>query len=270
MMGVGRSSRTPYKHWLLNANLGRVAGAISTGKTPVRPPLLTVDLCAGDGVSTMEHTCSPEIIWKHTKWLLKRGISARMVFIEQHPYTFALLQKNLQMMKATNFDTLNIDARDYKIGTGIAPFQPVFINCDPNKVSDMPLASEIVKSLSNWTTFIVTLGCNVGGLKRCSLEERMEWKQYVADLTANLPNWHDALLVRLIHDAAQWSYLIRLPIKWSKRHAEEAQRKGNTLFEHGVDVASLRREPERYGRIIRDSFYTHQEIKDGVAEETAC
>jgi hypothetical protein len=63
---VGTSSRTPFKHWLLNHMLGRIVGALSSGRTPCNPVLTVVDMCAGDGLSYGESAqSSPAIIAKH-------------------------------------------------------------------------------------------------------------------------------------------------------------------------------------------------------------
>ena len=50
---VGRSSRTPVKHFLLNALVGKIVGVLGTGKAPCKAnPFYAVDLCGGDELLT--------------------------------------------------------------------------------------------------------------------------------------------------------------------------------------------------------------------------
>jgi hypothetical protein len=51
-IAVGKSSRTPYKHWLYKSMLGKMIGAASTGKSPCNGTIKVLDMCAGDGVET--------------------------------------------------------------------------------------------------------------------------------------------------------------------------------------------------------------------------
>lgn len=237
---VGASSRTPFKHWILNAELGRQVGILARQPwtVPCTTPLLIVDMCAGDGEQTpfSEHT-SPSIIVKHMNY---GGVVSEVYFIEKAQHTFAGLKNNVE--SAPNVTLVNGDARDFVVPAR-SENQAVFINCDPNNVSEIPFSETFMTSLPQYSTMIVTLGCNVGGLKREVLEKREEWLNYVIWVTKILPWFHDLLLCSLVKDGSQWAYLIRIPEVWSAASAAKYIKKGNSLFQHGVTVYSYRQQP---------------------------
>jgi hypothetical protein len=93
---VGRSSRTPYKHFLLDSQLGKVVGI---GRTRVTDsfadfsnfPFLCIDLCAGDGVVVEgEHTSSPYLLSKHC-WHAEKPTSSSLIPFETQ---LVLIEKN--------------------------------------------------------------------------------------------------------------------------------------------------------------------------------
>lgn len=90
-MATGRSHRTPYKHWLLNALLGKINGALSTRKCFAKPPLHCVDLCAGDGKVTDEHQASPIIFQKHARHKFGRANRMTVDLIEKDQNTYISL-----------------------------------------------------------------------------------------------------------------------------------------------------------------------------------
>lgn len=285
MSKVGRSSRTPYKHWVLDSHLGKICGSLSTGKVPaIASPLICIDLCAGDGHRNEFHECSPFIIMKHCEWLHRSNsrCTAKSVFIEKDASTYETLIDNsakyvtcteFRKRWANNKDSnsllhsarfLNLDARQIRIN---APHerQAVFINCDPNSIAELPCAPQLVASLTPMTTMTITLGCNTGGLKRMPLDKRQEWFDYIDILIDAMPSWHDAILIEVVRDAAQWAYLTRLPAKWTEDVAESCVKRGGRHFVHGVQVESLRRSKDRFSRMRDRLFLTKKELKDASA-----
>lgn len=281
MAKVGRSSsRTPYKHWVLNSHLGKICGALSTGRVPaVAKPLLCIDLCAGDGSRSAEYECSPYIIMKHCEWLQRSGsgCTAKSVFIEKDESTFEVLignkdrfhedggfrsrwitQKNSPGVLHDN-SFHNMDARELVIEPSCRN-QAIFINCDPNSIADLPFAKSLGDSLTPMTTMTLTLGCNTGGLKRMPRDRREEWFDYLSVLIDMMPTWHDALLVEVVNDASQWAYLTRLPEKWSRDVAAACKRYGDKHFTpHGVNVASYRDDQNTFQEICNRLFLTKKE-----------
>lgn len=265
MAKVGRSSRTPFKHWVLNLHLGQIAGVLSHRSliVPAKPnPFLCVDLCAGDGTESDAHQASPKIITKHCDWLAGRGFDVRSVFYEKHSATFESLEAN---MGATNerhvSELFNCDAAEF-VFVPECTNQAVFINCDPNSIAELPLSRTLAESLTPTTTITMTLGCNVGGLKRLSLEKRMEWFEYIDIMLSVMPSWHDAILVAIENDSAQWAYFTRLPAKWSHKNTTELQKRGDSMFPHGVRVESVRHSRAGFDDLVKRLFHTKGELQN--------
>lgn len=263
---VGRSSRTPFKHWVLNAHLGKVCGVLSTGhsKVPAKAnPFLCVDLCAGDGTEVNGHRASPKIIAKHCDFLHCRGFDAQSVMIEKHSQTYDRLRKEMDAFDVKHYMQIECgDARDYVV-CPTSRDQAIFVNCDPNSIADFPYSQQFSESLTPTTTVTMTMGCNVGGLKRMSLEKRQQWYEYIAYIERSLPRFHDAILVALNSDTSQWAYLTRIPSKWSEEQLRLIQKRGNSMFENGVTVASYRCSRERFCRLVDSLFLTKSEFNSG-------
>lgn len=259
---VGRSSRTPFKHWVLDTHLGKIAGVLSTRNrdVPAIPnPFLCVDLCAGDGSQSDVHRCSPAIITKHCEWLHSRGIHCETVLIEQDQNTFDALQNNVIASEYRHRVTMICgDSKEYRVRPTCRN-QAVFVNCDPNAISDMPLAGDLADSLTPTTTITMTLGCNVGGVKRLSRDKREEWFCYADRVVARMPSWHDAIVIRLVRDSDQWAYITRLPRKWSRKQAEDIKRKGEQLWPNGVEVAVLSDSVATFTDMLTRLFLTEAE-----------
>lgn len=268
---VGRSSRTPLKHWVLDTHLGKIVGVLSSGNRTVPAkctPFLCVDLCAGDGDESDDHRSSPGIITSHCDWLARRGKSVQSVFIERHANTFEVLERNIKADQLEHECQLICgDAREFRVKPTSVD-QAIFVNCDPNAISDMPLAEDFARSLTRTTTMTTTLGCNVGGLKMLSLEKRRPWYDYLQIMIDIMPAWHDAILVSLIRDSAQWAYFTRLPAKWvpddGKRKGQLSQliQTGNAMWPNGVEVASYRLQPRIFRDMVHRLFLTKGEYDE--------
>lgn len=261
---VGASSRTPFKHWLFDTSLGKVIGAISNhGKTPCNPRIHIVDMCAGDGFGhDGKYDSSPAIIRKH---LTSRHPASLKVEKTAHLYeiqklTFDRLRSrygdgdmSLYMEDSTGWTISEIptSARDC-----------IYVYADPNSIATLPITEDFVRSLTPETLFLMTLGCNASGCKRRPREEREGWlntAKMVAD-AVNYRHRHDLLLIWLTNDDHQWAYLMSTPKVWADDQLSGAIKKGNTIWEKGVEGLSLR----IHGRKAIDEkfhnlFYTKDE-----------
>lgn len=258
-MGVGRSpGRTPVKHFLLDSLLGRVNGSLSTGRSAATPPLLCVDLCAGDGLKTESHTASPLIFEKHCKHACGRKNKAELVLIERDRTCFDLLRQNVGDHEWMTLS--NTDARNYTLPP-LGSRQAVFVHCDPNNVHQTPLTEEFVSGFTKCTMYLATLGCNAEGIKRLPLDQRTEWRDYVDMLTKRLTHWHDAILFWLVKDSAQWAYLCNVPMKWREETIQLAtSSKVADAWEKGVGGVSLRKNPTEFASQLNRLFLTQDEM----------
>jgi len=258
---VGKSQeRTPFKHFLLDAMVGKVSGSLATGspKMVAVPPLLCVDLCAGNGVDDDISGSSPSIFQKHCMHPCGRRNKATLTLIERDPANYDKLAQNVE---ANDWTTLiNGDAREYSLPVGLSSKQAVFIHCDPNNVHETPLTEAFVKSWTKCTTYLVTLGCNAGGVKRLPLEHRRPWFEYVSMLQVNLPSHHDLILFRLIRDASQWAYAMNSPKAWSNQLLRCGVSKGNEIWPNGVEGISWRGERDKFNETVHQLFCTKKEL----------
>lgn len=259
---VGRSSRTPIKHFLLNAIVGKIAGVLSTHKLPCRAnPFYCVDLCGGDGLETDEHAASPLILHKHCVFVRNKiGKESILDVLEKRANTFEQLDRNTRGLagRGTWFNIRLEDSSRFVLPQ-LKSDQCAFVHCDPNHVHDMPLTDPLVASWNRYTTYLVTLGCNVSGLKCLPYAQREGWFQYPEMLVRALPRHHDAILFWLNRDAAQWAYLLSLPLKWSDEFKTWACNKAGKQWSKGVFARSYRREPLEFHDQIRKLFLTKEE-----------
>ena len=260
---VGRSSRTPVKHFLLNALVGKIVGVLGTGKAPCKAnPFYAVDLCGGDGFEPEDgsHQASPRILFKHCDWMRSKiGKPAYLDIIEQQSFTYEKLVTNCQFMVPHGWvRMINGDAREFVL-SDVKADQSVFIHCDPNHVKDTPLTGPMVESWNKYTTYLVTLGCNVTGIKREDLDARMQWKGYVDLLFKNLPRHHEAILFWLNRDSAQWAYLASIPKVWSDDFMAFAIRNTEKHWPKGVGAASYRSQPKEFEAALRVLFLTKKD-----------
>lgn len=260
---VGKSiSRTPFKHWVLDHELGRLAGVLGrTNKTPAEAkPFHIIDLCAGDGETTEEHQSSPSIILKHAQYfndMVTDGRWAKVTLIEKSAHTFYSLLSNVD--PPAYVEMLNQDAVDFEL-IPACENQAIFIHADPNCISEWPISENLIRSLTPTTTMLATLGCNVGGLKRLPIGDRSRWFDYIEQAVSVLASWHDILLFRLENDAAQWAYLLRLPKKWSERTAETILTKGRKFTAYDISIVSMRDDYQGFRMMQRELFLTRKEL----------
>lgn len=270
MSSVGKSHRTPFKHWVLDKTLGSIAGRVGKGKVRfIFGDFHVVDLCAGDGEPGEHGMSSPEIIAKHCRWVQaefkNRGQwnKAKATLIEKSPHTFEKLSKKEEALgSGYSLELILGDARDYRVSA--TKNQSLFINADPNHIKDMPLADGLVESFPQFTTMTLTLGCNVGGIKRRPIEERAKWFEYVDMCCNRMKTYHDAVLCTVKNDGSRWAYMSVIPKKDSSDYVTSLIRKGSKEFKHGVEVASFRESSEEWGRLTKWLFLTQKEAEEGI------
>lgn len=253
-MAVGNSTRTPFKHWVLDDILGKQFGVlgVDSPKVKAKPPFIIIDMCAGDGHAT-EHSerTSPGIITRH---IGLSSVETVAIFVEKNEFTFQELQGNFPDIEA-----YHMDAKDFVL-PAVASDQAVFVNCDPNHINEHPMTDSFIESLPTYSMMLITMGCNVGGLKRLDLKERQRWFDFLRKIATNISRFHDLIMVEIVKDSSQWAYLLRLPSVWAQREMKRLKKKGDALFpENGVNVCSLKTDKEQFVDIVKRLFLTKEE-----------
>ena len=290
---VGRSPRTPAKHALMNALLGREVGASSNIKDVNQ--LIWFDLTAGDGIvatdAEWERNCSPGLLAFHAR-------------ASRHPVIIRLSERALETCNrleeslhdhlpglgytcvATNpmditkhrsawvheptrsfpgdvvlivarEDGCNVDTKELTITEQTA----VLVCHDPNTVAQRamrPTFMAEIRDQTPWCQALATMGCNPGGLKRLPVDERRTWFEFVAEQGQNLHGWHDLTLAAIERDDAQWAYLVTHAKAWRS----ETIRACRAAFKpHGMtlEVASLKSQPHEFAELQRRLFLTKRE-----------
>jgi hypothetical protein len=257
---VGASSRTPFKHWLLDASLGKIIGALSTGRTPCSTLIHIVDMCAGDGFGhDGKYDSSPGIIRKHLESKKCTNVQKRAHLYEIQTETFQRLSSRfggipkmeLNMRDSTGWTLSEIETQ---------PRDCVFIYADPNSVATLPVTPELVRSLTPETLFLMTLGCNASGCKRRPREEREGWYCTANMVADSIHRRHDMLLIWLTKDDHQWAYLMSTPQVWAEGQLAGAIKKGNSLWPKGVEGLSLKIHGRKaINSKFKDLFFTKEE-----------
>lgn len=236
---VGRGSRTPAKHELLNKVLGRIVGAASTERVGA-DRFIGYDLSAGDGNPEDDtdfwHGTSPGILIRHAAWAHKRGMARSIVILyEINPNTFARLIDNLTTHLGDPLAAEPGRARydytpDDRVAVAVFAFcesgetadlgcvsqsDCVFVCNDPNSIHDWAmrptLVVEILRRTWMCTTFS-TLGCNANGIKRRPyLERKTMWYPHLQAIKNAMSNYTDLVLAAIVRDASQWAYAITVP-----------------------------------------------------------
>lgn len=262
---VGKSSRTPYKHWLYRSMLGKMIGAASTGKCPCNGTIKVLDMCAGDGAETNGEplSSSPAIACHHINSVFPNSyrLQRSAYLYERELLTFEKLHLrfgNQERVVLRNGDSKGVTLADIDV----KPNDGVFVYADPNSVSTLPVTRELIESFSATTLFLMTLGCNVGGVKRLGAEERVGWMDVVMMTVENMKPWHDIHIVSLNRDESQWAYLAAWPRKWSAEFLASSIKKGNQLWPNGVSAYSATSQARQFRSKIEELFYTQRELSE--------
>ncbi len=261
---VGESRRTSGKHSLLNRMVGREVGIMARSKPSfIERHYTLIDLCAGDGSATSSsEVSSPQIMMHHSLFLKKFNVPHKIILVEKNPNTFSRLEG-----RGFDAELINCDAREIKeFPVSVCSQSAAFIHADPNTVNDWPLSKELLQNSPEYTTLLATLGCNVGGLKRLPLKERKAWFRRMDDLLEWLPERHDALLVALRGDSAQWAYLIIGPRVWfgegNKSNYINDTNAAFGYWQHGIDMIRFREDTEGFYDTRSALFLTVKEWKE--------
>lgn len=268
-LNVGKSEgRTPGKHDLLNALLGKQIG-VSTKLYWMKSPFVIIDLCAGDGIDTLESgTCSPKIINKHAKWLCchpRPMNAAKVILIEKDPGTFDILRNAYEGSGVTiiNGDSSTDEVLEQVRSSliGLRYNSPVFIHHDPNAITNWCLRGEYL-DLSSFVTTMVTMGCNVSGIKRLSLEDRMKWFEKFEPLKNQVKLTKgrlDLCLIALSHDRSNWAYAVSAPTRWQAETTKSIQ-KAFESWPKGIELEWMGTHPARFKDLQDRLFYTKEEF----------
>ena len=262
--------RTPGKHGLLNAILGKVVGAAPcvSWLNDTERKVVVIDMTAGDGVNSKQSgTCSPGIIKKHFEHpfgggkLLSAGWDFEAHLFEQARGTFDRLNASYgdySRFTLHNQSSSGIELADYAGRSAV-----LFIIADPNSISAMPHPANFYRQpLMSAATVFATLGCNVGGLKREPPEKREHYKE-ILRLPHVMRGNHDALLFRLDRDASQWFYMAIIPRVWSDEIQKTGVRILSKTWDRGVSVVSYRSNLKGWNEYSETVYKTNREIKKG-------
>ena len=138
-----------------------------------------------------------------------------------------------------------------------------FIHADPNLITDLPIIERLLKNSPYFTTTLTTLGCNVGGLKRIPHGKRAEWFYRMDEVLMWMPSHHDALLIALRGDKAQWAYLITGPSKWHELGIYKTDAtKAFSYWEPGIDIIQYKSNTKDFYSLRNKLFLTAKELED--------
>jgi len=291
--------RTPAKHRLLDTQLGHELGAAPYiqkkfgGKSYYRfDGMLIVDLTAGDAdpshdpTNELHRSSSPLLFARHA---VTHGHSVRIRLYERDHQIFDRLINNLEHYlpqlrdKQGSLGYDRIGSRKWasaRTGSTVRAIcgdgseedfsdlrlhEWLFVNNDPNTMQgwclDMPAFAYALQTRPG--TFMSTMGCNPGGLKRLSSSERDRWWDYVW-AAKRFVDQHSSLtliLVPLLNDPSQWAYLQIVPRRWVGRACKEIR---NDLQKEDCQ-ATLSLYPdqvERFDMALRVLFKTKTELGD--------
>lgn len=231
-MNVGRSWRTPAKHDFLGSMLGQEVGAAS--RIADAWAHSWIDLTAGDAARVdgldWASACSPGILARHAT---KSSKPVEIDLYEIQAATYDRLLANL----TTHLPDLGyrqIDETSWGIESRVVlrthnnsghtasidhvtSHHAVFVVNDPNAITEWAMrptfAAEIARITWLFRTFS-TMGCNVAGIKRLLINDRIDWFDTVESQQAALPAHRDLLMASISRDEAQWAYLIGTARKW--------------------------------------------------------
>lgn len=224
---------------------------------------LALDLCAGDGQkSEFSDLSSPAIFHHHAVFAQEWGLPVHRILIEKVENTFDALAKTPWSQGA---ELICTDARTFDLGEMQVPRQSAaFIHADPNHVEDWPLSKTLLNQMPFFTTTLITLGCNVSGIKRLDAKRRSMWHRRVSEFLSWMPHHHDALLIALNQDKSQWAYLISGPKSWEFKYRNDA-RLAFRSWQHGITVSSYKTERRQFEQVQRELFQTRKELDQEAA-----
>lgn len=270
-VNVGRSWRTPIKHDYVWSVVGQEAGAIAhlgaqTGAW--------YDLTAGDAAlipGEMWHrACSPGILAFHAA---NTKIPVRVRLHEIQPATYDRLLGNLGAYLPTlgygamnpntwahpvshsTVSAYNISGADADV-SDIDRDTAAFVVNDPNAITEWAMRPTFAAEISERTWLsrcLSTMGCNPAGLKRLTIDERINWFATVREQQLCLPEYRDLSLAALDRDEAQWAYLVATSDKWRTK-TDQAAMKSAKNCNRSVSIAWWRQDRARFDDLLLRLF----------------
>ena len=246
---MGRSQRTPFKHKLLRKALGREVSAKPPHGNSVRR---LYDMTSGDGVGDGDWllTCSPGLFVKFAMAAADtHNHTADVTLVEKSAVTFGVLLDSLSIhLPALGWSfagSIENGQRWRYVGGlccsylevryGDAKALPiervnqgdvVFVNNDPNHMEDFALPEQFIGRLRDRGALVssmCTMGCNVGGLKRLAMDERVRWYEALRQIETGMPVNHNMVVARLVRgadgriDPSYWGYALHGSRKWTPK-----------------------------------------------------
>jgi hypothetical protein len=276
----GHSDRTPGKHDLLNRVAGKLAWVAQTEKVGGRA-VYFIDLCAGDGIPVDDEKALGHDFWNGTSpgILIRQagGVSKKLTanvdLYEISRTTFDRLIESLEreLGCCAVIGPDNVHTFRFRSYGGIVTIRAipgnglhaqvnhlrqntcVLVNNDPNTQKDWAMRPTFVPEIRSKTwmcTTLSTMGCNVGGLLRMSLDERQPWYSQVMAIRTSLPAHQNIILAAIDRDPARWAYLVTPPTVWTQESARwSVQKEVRTCFRkinREMRIASLRDDPDDF------------------------
>ena len=275
---VGRSWRTPIKHDYLWSIVGQEAGAIAHLGAHHGT---WYDLTAGDAAlipGEMWHrSCSPGILAYHAS---QCRVPVHIRLYEIQAATYDRLLGNLtsylptlgyvatgpanwthpgndSIVTAHNLSGSAADVTDITRDTA------VFVVNDPNAITEWAMRPTFAAEIADRTWLsrcLSTMGCNPAGLKRLTIDERINWFATVREQQLSLPDYRDLSLAALDQDEAQWAYLVATSDKWRAK-TDQAARKSAKNCNRSVSAAWWRQDRARFDDLLLRLFLQKSELK---------
>jgi hypothetical protein len=105
-----------------------------------------------------------------------------------------------------------------------------------------------------------TMGCNPAGLKRLTIDERINWFATVREQQRCLPEYRDLSLSALDRDEAQWAYLVATSDKWRVK-TDQAARKSAKSCNRSLSSAWWRQDRNGFDNLLLRLFLQKTELE---------
>lgn len=134
----------------------------------------------------------------------------------------------------------------------------VFIQQDPNTMSDLVLPQGYTNRRNYWQTSFYVLGCNVGGMYREATSTHVNHQgtwikktDRVRSLLQHRSVHQDVAIAQLVDDDARFAYAL-VTARSAMPRSIEALKKGFSRYGLALDVCSYDAEPARFTRIMKE------------------
>lgn len=297
----GMSSRTPAKHEIMCAELGREIGVlIYTAPRYNIVCSVWYDLTAGRGLAVnkdgeeipdatprqWEKSCSPGIL---VHYAMDSRLPVLIRLYEKAPNTFDTLSKELcRRLPDYGFEPCTPNECEYtweaknrwgqpmyielNSGSGhdaiiddfVSESVAVFVLHDPNAISEWAMRDTFAQEISartHWFRALHTMGCNVKGLKRLPPDLRAKWFDFVGSQIDALRRSQHDMVIGAIERDDSQWAYM---IQTSKKWRDETADKMRSAFQRigrELAIAWLGIEPEKFSAITNKLFRTQEELR---------